>query len=184
LTKSLNRGIEMSRGKYIARQDVDDISVLTRLQNQYQVIEETGVDLVTAQTLIKIDDVGRIAPTTSQIRNFSLAKLKFGNILIHGTFFVNAEILKENRYDEIYQYAQDYELILRLLNQKRRLKIIPEILYHSAKPSESISVNRAREQGYFGKKACVKHFGTDRFHMSSKPLYYRFLLRAIRLFAG
>lgn len=35
LIKSLNRGIKHSRGKYIARMDADDISVQTRLEEQY-----------------------------------------------------------------------------------------------------------------------------------------------------
>ena len=34
LTKSLNKGLEIARGKYIARMDADDISLPTRFEKQ------------------------------------------------------------------------------------------------------------------------------------------------------
>ena len=39
LTKSLNKGIGISKGKYIARQDADDISLKNRLRVQYEFLE-------------------------------------------------------------------------------------------------------------------------------------------------
>ena len=40
LTKSLNKGIGIARGEYIARQDADDISEPSRLEKQVAVLEQ------------------------------------------------------------------------------------------------------------------------------------------------
>ena len=40
LTKNLNKGITMARGKYIARMDADDISLPNRLKVQYYYMEK------------------------------------------------------------------------------------------------------------------------------------------------
>jgi len=40
LTKSLNRGLDLAAGKYIARQDADDISEPDRLERQVAFLED------------------------------------------------------------------------------------------------------------------------------------------------
>ena len=53
LTKSLNRGINLSKGKYIARIDADDISYESRLEKQYNYLEKNkDIVLLGAQRII------------------------------------------------------------------------------------------------------------------------------------
>ena len=42
LIKTLNKGIDLCRGKYIARMDADDISLPTRIVKQVNFLEKTS----------------------------------------------------------------------------------------------------------------------------------------------
>src|SRR3989337_2996755 len=61
LTKSLNIGISIAKGKYIARQDADDISEPERLKTQYDFMEANpGLGLIGSQFEV-IKENGEIA---------------------------------------------------------------------------------------------------------------------------
>ena len=94
LTKSLNEGIEICSGKYIARQDSDDISLRYRLERQYYVAESTGSDLVVSQAYEVNNQNVKIVPDTQLLSNLTFKSTRFGNYFIHGTFFY------ENNYNE------------------------------------------------------------------------------------
>ena len=49
LTKSLNKLIKFSTGKYIARQDADDLSYKTRLEEQVNFLNESNFHACTTQ---------------------------------------------------------------------------------------------------------------------------------------
>ena len=53
LTKSLNIGIEKAQGKYIARQDADDISYKDRFKEQIFWLENYNYDLCCSRTFLK-----------------------------------------------------------------------------------------------------------------------------------
>ena len=46
LTHSLNRGIDLAKGEYIARMDADDISLVDRLERQLEYLEKNHYDLI------------------------------------------------------------------------------------------------------------------------------------------
>ena len=75
LTKSLNEGIEICSGKYIARQDSDDISLRYRLEKQYHVAESTGADLVVSQAYEVNNQNVKIIPETQLLSNLTLRAL-------------------------------------------------------------------------------------------------------------
>ena len=53
LTKSLNLLIKESVGKYIARQDSDDISISSRLNKQIDYLNKYNLDLCGTRAIIK-----------------------------------------------------------------------------------------------------------------------------------
>ena len=55
LTKSLNKAIDMACGKYIARMDSDDISLLTRFQKQIDFLEQNKDYALAGTNIAKID---------------------------------------------------------------------------------------------------------------------------------
>lgn len=82
LTKSLNILIKESKGKYIARQDADDISYSSRLEKQINFLKKQKLDIVYSRA--KVKNSIKVLPNFS----FYVPKkliLKYKNPFIHGT---------------------------------------------------------------------------------------------------
>jgi len=128
LTKSLNKGIELARGEYIARQDADDYSSPDRFVNQLFIMESKK----------KIGVVASSYCVFSEKENFRellkprLIDFPRRNVFAHGSLMFLAELLKNNPYDERYVYAQDYELLYRLQSQTKFF-VLPKVLYYLRK---------------------------------------------------
>ncbi len=155
LTKSLNRGINLARGKYIARQDADDESLPNRFEKQIQVIENNNVNLLTSHAL-KND---KLAPPPFVIKWNSLNILKQGNLFIHGTFFGEKELFEKVKYNEEYYYAQDFIFILETIKQNYKIGFIKESLYISHNPKGNITTKYSNKQFDFANLAIKNYYG-------------------------
>ena len=148
LTKSLNILINHSSGEYIARQDADDISLRTRLEEQLNFITKKNIEVCTTRALRSTDKT--LIPGLS---HYIPKKILFNykNPFIHGTLMIKSEILKEYMYDEEYFYSQDFELFLRL-SKKYKIKTVNKGLY-ILNVKNNISVNFKNEQLFYFNKA-------------------------------
>lgn len=102
LIKTLNKGIDLAKGKYIARMDADDISLPMRLEKEYEFMERhpdagacsSKVYLLKRGKIIK----GHYYPCTSP------AACRFCSVfrtpLSHPSSFFRTDILKSLKYDE------------------------------------------------------------------------------------
>ena len=84
--------------------------------------------------------------------------------------------MKEFRYDEKYRYSQDYELILRLFTNNKKIIPIIDPLYIFNKVQNSISNKKKKEQIDFAKDIVKKYHGTSVFLFSNKPLYLKLII--------
>lgn len=180
LTKSLNVAIDRCSGKYIFRQDADDISLPFRLEKCIQIFEQLDVDFLASSAYTNTINGYIEIPNKKLINKDYLKILKYGNYFIHGTFGFKADILKQARYDESFKYAQDYELILRLLKQGKRFIFLSEPLYFFRKSKGSISAQKLKEQTTYASKACIKHLGNQRYFILNKPMPIRYVLKIIK----
>ena len=71
LTRSLNLGLDRARGKYIARQDADDISLPKRLEKQWEFLEANHEIGVMGTAYYLINACGEIIGERSISRYFS-----------------------------------------------------------------------------------------------------------------
>lgn len=142
LTASLNRGIRLAKGKYIARMDADDFSEPQRLERQIEIIDQNpDIALVTCWYKVS-DEKGDVLacqrlPTESE----QLAELLVhDNPMCHGSVLIRKEAIEAvGLYSESLRYAQDYELWLRMLRRNHKLCVVPEFLYRFRISPDSVA---------------------------------------------
>lgn len=150
LTKSLNIGLSMAKGKYIARMDADDVSLPTRFEKQLYYMEENS-DIAVVGTLAKNYGQNKMI---SQHLNCSIDTLKIRMLfynagIIHPTAFIRKEFLDvfDIKYDESIKKSQDYALWVDVLKYGK-IEIVNEVLFEYRRHSEQIiqSCNNEVEQ--------------------------------------
>lgn len=116
LVYTLNRGIDLCRGKYIARMDADDISLPTRFEKQVEVMEKSPNIIVCGTDISFFGDPKRVKRARAGYICFSSPDV-FRKILIivigfaHSAVMMRKSILDKYhlRYDADYPCAEDYK---------------------------------------------------------------------------
>ncbi len=148
ITGSLNKGLLVSSGEYIARQDADDVSELARLQTQIDYLDrypEIGV-IGTGTTII--NGIGEKIDKWDSAPN-PMESLKVRNSLIHGSVMFRRTVMDDvGKYDEQFKYAQDYEYWLRI-SKKHQIRNLPDRLYQYRIHNERISSAKTEEQARY-----------------------------------
>ena len=145
-TRSLNIGFGLARGKYIARQDDDDISLPERLAREVALLEvHPEVGLVGTQMQL-IDVHGNLfgQPGLFALDNAALqAELWRGCCFCHGSVVIRRECLPgPDPYDESLKPAEDYDLWLRLAEVTELANIDAPLYRFRAHPSSQSSRKR------------------------------------------
>lgn len=121
LATRLNEGVQLARGRYIARMDADDIALPQRLRVQADYLDaHPDVDLLAASVLM-IDDtgaaIGVATSPTGHDRLVRRAALHFP--MPHPTWMGRAEWFRAHPYDEKAIKAQDQHLLYRTFRCSR-----------------------------------------------------------------
>jgi glycosyltransferase involved in cell wall biosynthesis len=166
LTKSLNIAIRLSRGRYIARMDGDDISLPQRLQKQIEYMDnfpEIGI-LGTYYAEVGPDSVIIAKKVSFPIEPIILNwRLLFENPIPHPTILVKREVYETVKgYDPTWKYSQDYDLFTRA-SLFTKLANYPEILLLRRPHENSISKSNNKEQRELALHIC-KNFISQIIH--------------------
>ncbi len=110
LAASLNKGLRISQGKYIARMDADDISHLERLEKLYDFLEQNpNVDICgTPMKLFGSEDA--VWGRNTEDKEIK-AGLIWGSTMQHGTVLMRKDKILEHNlfYDESFHVGQDWK---------------------------------------------------------------------------
>jgi len=120
--RNLNRGLNLAKGKYIARMDSDDISLQQRFKIQYNYLEKNRDIFLIGSRAININPWGKILGITRNTTGIEKIKEKLEeeNCIIHPSImFRNEKILK---YREKALYCEDYDAYLQLLLLKKNIE--------------------------------------------------------------
>ena len=154
LPASLNRGIKLATGQYIARMDGDDISLPKRFEHQVDFLNnhpEVGV-VSTRLELVAEDgktpspkyQYGHYLPTTHNMNAWCLA-LKTPAIA-HGPCMMRREVLGQvGGYELDFPVAEDYDLWMRLI-WHTRFACLPEHYYYYRQVPTSTGHTSPQEQ--------------------------------------
>lgn len=120
LTKSLNKGIDMATGEFVARMDADDISLPGRFSSFIKFINispDVQFYSTPAYLLNESKHIETVIPNFFRRKFFNQEMLDFYCSLIHGTLIVKTDIIRRLRYNESFVCAQDYELYSRAISK-------------------------------------------------------------------
>lgn len=147
LIRTLNRGLELARGKYIARMDADDISLPERLERQVAFLEanpDVGACGTWAVTMgDREGEIWGYPESAEAIR----CRLLFGTALAHPSVCMRRDAFARHhlQFDEAYPHAEDYQL-WRTASEKFPLANIGEVLLRYRIHAESVSQRCPQEQ--------------------------------------
>ncbi len=145
LTKSLNKGIDIATGEYIARMDSDDVSLPERFLLQTNFLSAHPEVMAVGGGMLEInenDSTGalRLYPQTmDKITNYIVK----ANPLPHPTVMFNSKLFQSGvRYDERFRKNQDLKLWFDLISAGVVLANIPDVV-HKFRRTEDTYKRRA-----------------------------------------
>ncbi len=150
LIDSLNKGLAVAKGKYIARMDDDDKSVLTRFQLQYDYMEKNPEITVTGTSQHAYDDgffvpvkevfVEENSEKTSVIAHFNVP-------ILHPSAMIRHDFIKKHNihYKKGYDSAEDTPFWFSIVkNGGKIIKLTPPLVVNK--------LDSPKKEGYYGKQ--------------------------------
>ena len=168
---SVNKGISISQGKYIARMDSDDIATPNRLSSQVSYME-SHPECIACGGFAERTDNHKIVPVNYPDIDSRRMGFFWGCDMIHPTMMIRRSSLSEFgiRYDENQRYAQDYMIWIDFM-LRGEIGIVPDVvLRYRIHPGQITAVKRAAQDEYAvrAQKKLYKQFG---FNIDSIDFY-------------
>lgn len=145
ITVSLNQGLAVAAGEYIARQDSDDMSERTRLFTQVGYLDNHPEVGVVGSSCTIIDEMDEVIDEWEAMPDLTNS-LSSRNKMTHGSVMFRRSVIEDvGGYDERFKYAQDYDLWLRV-SKKYQIRNLPARLYQSRIHRNMVGQQKAEAQ--------------------------------------
>lgn len=163
LTKSLNKGINIAEGKYIARMDADDISNLSRLEKQYNFLEGNPEYSIVGSNIQLIDKNGNNLEIAKYPEDYEeiMGYIFFANPMVHSSVMFKTEDAENiGGYNINHKKAQDYGFWFKFIEQGLKLYNIQEPLVKYRVHNESISIKNSEDQDKTAQRILIEAFSS------------------------
>lgn len=143
-TCSLNKGLSLAKGRYVARMDADDLAFPTWLEKNYSVLKSDPLSAVVSCKAVVIDGENKIQKILNTPETYEQMVLRslFATPINHvGAIFKTDVIRSFGGYEESLRIAADFELWSKLIRAQIRLASVPQPLVAVRVHNRSISVN-------------------------------------------
>lgn len=130
-TKSLNIGLKLAKGRYIARIDADDVALPKWLEKLVNYIREHPEYAAVSPSVIIIDGVDKRKNIRRVPAGFHeiIFQIFYNSPMNHVSVLMNKGlILEHGGYDETFKITQDYELWSSLMRNNYSITNIPDVL--------------------------------------------------------
>ena len=148
LTKSLNKGLKIAKGKYIARMDADDFSYPERFEKQYAFMKSHPNVILCGTSIQYVGGKGGRIQIYPLSNDEVKAEMLFNSGYSHPTIMIERKVLVDNGilYDENYRQTQDFRLY-EMLYDLGDFANLPEVLLEYRISDKQISTRLHQRQG-------------------------------------
>lgn len=171
LISTLNKGIDLCQGEYIARMDADDISEKERFNIQITFLKENKEYAMCGSYAKVIDEnnnqIGKILNLSTN--NYLQINLLFSVPFIHPSIMIRSDVLKKNYFNSEYKHAEDYELWCRIANSYK-VANIPKFLLKYRWHTTNVSVTNAEIQENIKNRIIFQQLQNIKLQPSEKEL--------------
>lgn len=135
LIKTLNLGLELASGDFIARMDSDDYSAFDRIEKQLKYLEKNNLDVCGTFTYYYYENrrpsVSKKVHFLSTPKSLLISSL-FDSPLIHPSVLGKSCVFKQFMYsDNTKSYLiEDYEMWCRMFKNNVEIGVLPEYLFY------------------------------------------------------
>ncbi|MHB8753369.1 MAG: glycosyltransferase [Candidatus Acidiferrales bacterium] len=147
-TASLNIGISVAKGDYIARMDADDIALPDRFQQQIDFLERYAEIGLLGGAIDLIEDTGRVLRTVqppvedSEIKSMML----HSNPMWHPSVVMRKDVaVAAGGYRKAFKESEDYDLFLRIGERSQLANLANPVLQYRVH-AKQVSVRNMRHQ--------------------------------------
>lgn len=185
LATALNKALDVCRGEYIARMDLDDVCYPERFEEQLAFMRDHPDVILCGSYIRLIDANGDSSKDDWKVGFYDDPELYriyllFSNypLIVHPSWMMNHGLLNQYgiRYKEQYKYSQDYAMLVDCA-EHGRCAVLPRVLVKRRIHGDSASSTHNKDQ-----ISCVYQIiqeQLDRLHLvmpeEIKPLHHRYL---------
>ncbi len=146
LATSMNKGLTVAKGRYIAMMDAADISHAERLEKQVKFLEANSNVSLLGSWVYWIDENKRIIGKWDRaVRVNSILLYETGGLL-HPSVMARKELYEVlGFYDTHHYYSPDFDLHARALKNHFSIANIPEFLLSSMRRDSGIQIRELRK---------------------------------------
>jgi glycosyltransferase involved in cell wall biosynthesis len=141
---TLNKGLALAKGQYIARMDADDCCLPIRLEKQIRYLGRNSEVAVLATHIIQVnahdEELGHWDDDIQNTKPYQIFKtLAKTNCIAHPTVMMRTEIVRSYGYHENQKGSEDWDLWMRLVSDGYRIDKLPEFLLKYRLHSTSVT---------------------------------------------
>lgn len=147
LIGTLNKGMALAKGKYIARMDADDICFPERFEKQVAFLESNKEYIICGTSAYRFHDdiIDRKAFNVPLNDENIRVRLLFNSGFIHPSVMFLAEVVRAHHivFNEAYKYAEDYFFWMDLLKYGKGFNLKEKLLYYRVVATSQTAVGNS-----------------------------------------
>ncbi|MEB6481021.1 glycosyltransferase family 2 protein [Acinetobacter vivianii] len=134
LIDTLNKGLALAKGKYIARMDADDICVPERFEKQVKFLEKNPDYVICGTSAYRFyNELSDRKPFNVALNDGNIrARLFFNSSFIHPSVMFRSCVVKDHKlsFSHNYKYAEDYFFWMDILKYGKGFNLKDKLLYY------------------------------------------------------